>query len=147
MSVILKAVMLFYASIKFVHLASKHNPTVSSHTQAYAYDSTKEVDFKEDAVRVAFGVEGYIDGETKDDPNFVKYMVRMRGKREGVAYETILDYHVCTPEELDMFGTPSKESIRPLKKYKGDASGSSKQHLFCLDWDNIETGEVGVWGV
>ena len=107
MSVIIFSLMLFYASIKFVHLLSRHNPSISSHKQAYAYDSTKVVDFNEDSVRVAFGVEGFIDGETKDDPNYVKYLVRSWGKKDGVKYEHILNYHVCTAEELDLFGEPS----------------------------------------
>lgn len=46
-------------------------------------------------MRVAFGVEGFLDGETKDSPDYVKYLVRLTGKKDGVTYEHILDYHIC----------------------------------------------------
>ena len=146
MSVIIFCLMLFYGSIKFVHLLSRHNPTISTHKQAFAYDSTKVIDLNQDSVRFAFGIEGFLDEETKDDPNYIKYLVRYTGKKEGVAYESIVDYHVCTAEELEKVGSPSSESRLTLKKYRGDGSGSSKRHLYCIDWDNIETGETGVWG-
>ena len=94
-------------------------------------------------MRLAFGVEGYLDKETKNDPSYIKYLVRTWGKKDGLAYESILDYHVCTAEELDMFGEPAGDSVLPLEKYKG----SGKQFLFCLDWDNIEIGDIAVWGV
>ena len=96
----------------------------------------------EEDVRVAFGVEGFIDGETKDDPAYVKYLVRMYGKREGVRYERILDYHVCTAEELTLFGDPSHESIGPLEHYKL----GGKKRLFCLDHEKMNRGDFSVWG-
>ena len=107
MSVIIFALIMFYGSIKLVHLLSRHGPSISFHKEPDYFNSDKIVDFHEDKLRVAFGVEGFLDGETKDDPSFVKYMVRNYGKKDGVAYESILDYHVCSADELDKFGTPS----------------------------------------
>ena len=101
MSVVIVAVIIFYTSVKFVHLTSRHNPSTSSMRQSYFYDSEKQVDLVQEGLRVAFGVEGYLDGETKDDPRFVKYLVRIFGKRNGTEYEHKLDYHTCSSEELD----------------------------------------------
>ena len=92
---------------------------------------------------MAFSIEGFLDGEIKDDPRYVKYLVRLWGKRDGVRYEHILDYHKCTPAELDLFGEPSRESIAPLNNFKA----GDKRYLYCLDWDNLQDGELSVWGV
>ena len=143
MTLIIGILMLFYTSIKFVHLMSRHNPSISSHKQLFYYDSSEVVNLKESGVRMAFSVEGFLDGEIKDDPRYVKYLVRLWGKKDGVKYERILDYHKCTPGELDLFGEPSRESIAPLQTFKF----SEKRHLYCLDWENLDEDEVGVWGV
>ena len=138
----LLALMLLYASIKFIHLISRQNPSISQHKQLAVFDSSEVVDFKEEGVRIAFGVEGYLDGQVKDDPRYVKYLVRLLGEKDGVKYEHILDYHKCTSEELDDFGEPSLQSIASVKSFKkGD-----KKHLFCLDWDNLNVGDLGIWG-
>ena len=58
----------------------------------------------------------------------------------------MLDYHICNAKELDRFGTPTAASTA-IKYYKGDASGKGKKHLFCIDRENFEEGELSVWGV
>ena len=55
-------------------------------------------------MKIAFSVSGFLDEEIKDDPRYVKYLVRLYGKKEGVKYEQILGYHKCLSEELDSFG-------------------------------------------
>ena len=96
--------MLFYASIKVVHLISHHNPSISQYRDPYFYGPGKKVDLKAENIRVAFVVEGFIDGETKDDPKFVKYITRNYGKKDGVPYEYMHEYHICSKEELEDFG-------------------------------------------
>ena len=54
-------------------------------------------------LRFAFGIEGFIDGELKDSESYVKYLVRMWGKRDGVAYEQLLEYHRCNTEDFEKF--------------------------------------------
>ena len=98
---------------------------------------------KEAGIRFAFAVEGFLDGEIKDSPEFVKYMVRLMGKQDGIEYEQILDYHKCTAEELELFAEPSRETASPLEVYKQ----GTKKHLFCVNWDKLDNGELSVWGV
>lgn len=98
---------------------------------------------KEQNLRFAFSVEGFQDGQVKDDPKYVKYLVRNWGKQNGTAYEKIFDHHKCTADELEMFSEPSRESAAPLEHYK---KGEDK-HLFCIDWDNLDGDEISVWGV
>ena len=118
MSVLIFALMTFYASVKFVHLISRHNPTISSHKQAFHFDSSEQVDLKESAIRFAFGVEGYLDGEMKDDPRYVKYLIRLLGSKDGIMYERIVSHHVCTADDFDAFGEPSPESVSKIEQYK-----------------------------
>ena len=44
MTICILTVMMLYASIKFGHLVSRHNPNISSHKQQYYYDSSEVVD-------------------------------------------------------------------------------------------------------
>ena len=53
--------------------------------------------------RIAFTVEGYIDKKRKDDPRFVKYLVRLYGKKEGKRFEWLVPYHECTKEDFELF--------------------------------------------
>ena len=114
MSVLIFSLMLFYGSIKFVHMISRANPALSQYKALNALDSDKVVDLNAENKRFAFGVEGYLDGETKYDPRFVKYLVRTVGQKDGVGYDKLLDYHVCTAEELDSYGKPSSTAAFPL---------------------------------
>ena len=60
--------------------------------------SLKEINFK-----IAFSVEGYVEREVKDDPRYVKYLVRTFGKKDGKEFEQILPYHKCIEEDWDTF--------------------------------------------
>ena len=77
----------------------------------------------------------------------MKYLVRNYGKKDGVAYEQIHGHHICSDEELELFGTPSPDSSS-IKNYYGNGARNGKKYLFCLDWDNMEEGkQVRIWGV
>ena len=143
MTVAILMVMILYASIKFAHLISRHNPNISSHRQQYYFDSSHVVDLKQEDLRFAFSVTGFLDNKVKDDPAYVKYLVRLFGKEDGEFYEKILDYHVCSAEELALFAEPSKETAAPLEAF----IDNQDRHLFCLDWDGLEDGKLSVWGV
>ena len=143
MTVCIFTVMTLYASIKFAMLVSHSNPNISSHKQQNYFDSSDVIDLKENGLRFAFNVEGYIDRQVKDDPAFVKYLVRTYGKKNGVPREKILNYHKCSNNELDLFAEPSKESAAFLQQYKN----GTDRHLFCIEWDQLEDNELRVWGI
>ena len=83
MTVVIFSVMMLYALVKFAHLMSNHNPNISSHRQPDYFDSSEIFDLKEHNLRFAFNVEGYFDRQVKDDPTYVKYLVRIWGKKGG----------------------------------------------------------------
>ena len=53
---------------------------------------------------MAVNVEDYHKPyELKDDPKYVKWIFRMYGMRDGVYFQRVLDYHICTDADYDEF--------------------------------------------
>lgn len=85
-----------------VLLTSRGNPNINSFVQQNYFDATNAVNFKERGLRFAFGIEGYLDKTLKDDPRYVKLLVRTyRKTAEDDAEEKILPVHKCTLEDYD----------------------------------------------
>ena len=78
---------LMYATIKTMQLVQKDNPVMSSLTIPSYYNSTEPFMLNEANFRMAFSVEGYLDQELKDDPEYVKWFVRVFGKNNSEEYE------------------------------------------------------------
>ena len=95
------AIMALYALIKLNVLLNHENPNVSTFLDLFAIDQWEKLALPEKELYFAWSIEGYLDEELKDDPRYVKYIMRMRGRRNGIDFETLLDYHKCTPEELE----------------------------------------------
>lgn len=92
-----------YTVIKSIHLASGHNPVINIYTETNYYSSSDKVNLNESGFRMAFTVEGYLDQIAKRDPKFVKWFVRLVGKKDGEDFEKILPYHKCTDEDWKDF--------------------------------------------
>ena len=90
-----------YGTHKLGQLISKSNPNVSSYVEKSIFTSDDILNLKENGIRIAFGFEGYLDGEFKDDPRYVKHLVRMWGKSQGKKFETLLPYHRCTEDDYN----------------------------------------------
>ena len=95
--------MLVYSLTKFVQLIKRHNPQVASFVEEGNLDASFVFNFKEQGVRFAFGVEGFLDKETKEDSRYVKGIARLRYQHNGIRGESIIPYHPCIKEELDKF--------------------------------------------
>ena len=48
---------------------------------------------------MAWSVEGVLDKKNKDDPKYVKWIVRLIGKENGTWYEKILPHYKCTEDD------------------------------------------------
>ena len=123
-------VTLVYASIKMVQLFDRHNPTVSQVLDKNVFDYNEKINLNEIGYRVAFSVEGYHSREMKDDPRYVKYLVRIFGKKEGVEYEKFIPYDKCTEEDWAEFPPPAQASADSWN----DIKSGEKRGMFCLDW-------------
>ena len=93
-------------------------------------------------MRFAWTFEGYIDHELKNDPRYVKTIVRTFGRDDGETTERIMDFHECTDEDLKYFAPPSNDAEQLLTKIREDP----KRALFCIDWDEYGD-ELEIWGM
>ena len=62
---------------------------------------SNKLNMKEKGFRFAWAFEGSWDRDLKDDPRYVKQYVRVAGRKAGKSFATLLDYHICTDDELD----------------------------------------------
>ena len=92
-------VMLIYASIKMIQMYEHHNPQVAQFTEKTVFDFNEKLDLNAINFRLAFTVEGYHSREQKNDPRYVKYLVRIFGIKDGKEYEKFIPYHECTEED------------------------------------------------
>ena len=75
-----------YGVIKFSQMMSKHNPFISEIKEKNFFDYNTRLDLNEINFKMAFSIEGYLDKEVKNDPRYVKYIVRLTGFKNGVGY-------------------------------------------------------------
>ena len=92
-------------------------------------------------MRIAFGVEGYIDRELKDDQHYVKIFTRLVYKRDGHKGELMIPHRRCRPDDFDHFAPVMAEAEGLLKQYKE----SPNRNLLCLDWDQVGD-DLAIWG-
>ena len=108
MSVLVALVVTVYGLTKFIQLTSKHNPNVSSWVEQGAVTSETVLDFKMEGFNIAFGAEGYIDNELKDDERYVKFFTRLVRYTNGVESETIIPNRRCRTEDFELFSAPTR---------------------------------------
>ena len=131
-TVIIVAILLSYGGLKFMHLIDKNNPTISEVTEKAVYDSSELMNLNEEGFRFAFSFEGYLDEERKDNPAYVKNLVRLTGLKNGEKYERIIPYHECEESDLQEFAPPTKGASDFLDRI----ISNPKRGLFCVDWDD-----------
>ena len=104
--------------------------------------SEDRVNLNQAKLRFAWTIEGYSDRELKDDPRYVKFLMRIAGRTDGKIFEQILDFHKCTDDDFKGFAPPTPDAARTLKKIQDDP----KRALFCIDWDKLGD-EMDIYGV
>lgn len=80
-------------------MLGKKNPNVQSYLDRNVFDQSEILNLEEINFRVAFTIEGYHSREMKNDPRYVKYLVRIFGRHEGKEYERLLNFHKCTESD------------------------------------------------
>ena len=75
---LIATVVLLYASIKFQHLITKHNPNINNYNVDVVPGD--EVNLNEFNFRIAFTIEDlYAPRELKNNETFVKWVFRVNG--------------------------------------------------------------------
>ena len=140
-SVLILMLTLMYGTNKMIQLLSRKNPTISTFTEPNALDSSEVLDLYESNIHFAFGVQKFSDETFADDARYVKSVVRLYGKKDGVAYDRMLDFHVCTEEEYAQFAPPDAGSESLMKMFRTDPKNS----LYCIDREK-EKDNLKIWG-
>jgi len=92
--------------------------------------------------RMAFAVEQYYSPNfLLNDPAYVRWLFHIWGKRDGVAYETFIQHHLCTDEDYAEF-YPITEKSKILYQ---DIRDDPKRDFYCIDW-NDEENPINVYG-
>ena len=138
LSVILVVILLAYGGLKFLHLYDKHNPQISEVTEKGVLDSSEIMNLNQEGFRFAFTIEGYLDKERKDDPAYVKSLVRLRGLKDGEKINKLLPYHECKESDWEEFAPTTKSASSLFTSIKNDP----KRGFYCLDWDDENPLEI-----
>ena len=138
---VLAMVLTVYALTKLNILVARSAPIMASYIDRNAVPADEKLNFARDQLTFAFGIEGFLDGEFKDDPRYVKTFARLYGFDEnGETYEKFLPHHVCTKEDYDQFAPPSSDAEFKFNQYY-----SGEKKLYCLDWDGPLSDQMSVW--
>ena len=132
MTVIIFSIMLTYSTIKFVQLTEKHNPNISQFMEKFHHDYNTQMDLNEINFRLAFSVEGYHTRKIKDDERYVKYLVRIYGKKNGREYDYLINYHKCKVEDWNKFPPTAKSQSEVVNRIKEDG----ERGMYCLDYES-----------
>ena len=65
----------------------------------------------------------------KDDPRYVKFLVRIFGIENGQEYERIIPFYKCKEEDWEMFPPPTASSVDAINAIKSNP----KRGMYCLD--------------
>ena len=82
-TLLIACLLLLYGAHKLVILFSRFNPQMANVTIHNQYSSDEPINLNENNFRVAFGIYGLIDKKLRNDPNYVKWDVRIRQRRDG----------------------------------------------------------------
>ena len=124
------AVVILYASVKFMHLHTKHNPNMSSYYKDT--DPDFSVNLNSLNFRIAFAVEDFlVPKRLKNSPKYVKWLFRAFGRKEGRPFHRLLKYHMCTDADYAEFYPIQKNSALLLKEIREDPD----RGFYCLDWN------------
>ena len=142
MTFFILVVMLSYGTLKFFHLVTLHNADVTSVLETDVYDYNERLNLNDIGFRFAFSVRGYHSQELKDSSKYVKYIVRLFGRKEGKEFERLLPYHKCKSSDWENFTEPSKAYSDSFQVIKDDPKGV----MYCIDWEGDDVEPIEIYG-
>ena len=95
------------------------------------YDFTDVIDLNEINYRIAFSFVNSSNKKLKDDPRYVKILVRTVRRIESKLSETILGFHKCEEKDWENFYPITLKSQALFDKFERDED----KGFYCLDWE------------
>lgn len=104
------------------------NPTINQATIQNQYDKDFQVNLTDLGFKIAFGVNDYSHGTPLDNPDYVKWVVRLNRYENQKSVKKIdIKFHKCSQQDFDSFYPPADNSV--------EAIASVRQSLFCMNQD------------
>ena len=132
-SLVFMTLIFMYGIAKFAHMSNKHNPNFSEYVMSEFY-SAEDYELhlhNETNVRIAIGAFDSEAMEAKNDPQYVRWIARIRekdGKDINTQSAWLLDK--CTEEDLEGF-----YDFDPKSKHDKEALlDDDLKSLHCLNW-------------
>ena len=104
------SVSLIYSCIKIIQMVNGDNPIISALVLPSFFGAEDILNLYEVNFRMAFTIEGYVVRERKNDPRYVKWLVRFYGIKNGQPFNEWIDYHECTEEDYSEFSPLDSKS-------------------------------------
>ena len=93
------------------------------------------LNLNEKKFRFAISIEDYHGiKKLKNDPEYVKWLFREYGKRNGKWYQRIIPHHKCTDEDFEEFYPVQEASRGPMNTIRGDP----ERGFLCPEWNDDE---------
>ena len=93
---ILFCIIFFFSVNTFQQMIDRQYPSIQYSEIQQHFNGTHKLSLNEANYRIAFTFEGELDKKIKNDEKFVKILVRVNRKTDGVISETVVNYHKCT---------------------------------------------------
>ena len=82
--------------------------------------------------RIAFSFESKYGEKLINDPRYVRWLFRVKTERDGVIYEKLLPYHVCTDDDFAKFYPIRQDELSKFNRIREDPD----RGFLCFDWEN-----------
>ena len=108
MTLVVFLLTLAYATLKMIDLVTRNGPNIVVNETSAFFEPETLVNVNEINFRFAFSLENFLDNKRRDDPRFVKWFVRLYGKKDSEWYERVLPFHRCTEQDYAEFNPVAK---------------------------------------
>ena len=132
MTLICGVIILIYAATKMSLLQSVRGQTISFYYDYHDTSPENRLNLNERNFKIAFSFEDYLTRKLKNDPRYVRWILRILRFEGNQYYEKLLPFHECTDEEYDSFYPISSHHKSEVKNIRDDP----ERGLLCIDWDD-----------
>ena len=99
MTLIVFLLTLAYATLKMIDLVTRNGQNIVVNETSAFFEPENIVNVNE---------INFLDNKRRDDPRFVKWFVRLYGKKDSEWYERVLPLHRCTEQDYAEFNPVAK---------------------------------------
>lgn len=96
MTFITGVIVMTYSIAKFADLHTVNGSTFTQYKEQSAFTQWNSFNLQDRNFRVAFAFEGSSDKRLKNDPRYVRNIVRIHGQKNNEMFERIIPHHICS---------------------------------------------------